>query len=72
MGEIVFSKEEHINWLSNAKWSVLKTFMQVAGYRLSWLYLGIYIHTNMHITAIIEQRSHGCEKEQKGVYERGA
>lgn len=29
MGEIVFSKEERTNWLSNTEWSVLKTYIPV-------------------------------------------
>jgi hypothetical protein len=29
VGEMVFLREEHTTWLSNAKWSVLKMYIQV-------------------------------------------
>jgi hypothetical protein len=54
MGEIIFPRREHTNWLSNSKWQYLKSFMQVTLYRLSRLYLEInicihtYIHTYIH------------------------
>lgn len=69
-GRKVFSKEEHSNWLSKAKWSVPRAYIQVKLYRRSKLYLGIYIHTNMHIRAINKQRGSEFEKQQGGVYGR--
>ena len=36
--EIVSPTEEYSNWLSNAKWSALKTQIQVTLYGLSGLY----------------------------------
>jgi hypothetical protein len=42
-GEIVFPRED-TNWLSNTKWSALRTYLKVTLYRLSMLYLGIYVH----------------------------
>ena len=40
-------QKDHNTWLSNTKWSVLKTFIQVTLYRLSslcWGYICIYIY----------------------------
>lgn len=43
MGEVAFSRKEHINLFPSAKWSVLKASIQVALNRLSTLYLDIYV-----------------------------
>jgi hypothetical protein len=51
MGEIVFPREEHINWLSHTKWSALKIHKQATLSSLSRLYLlsmYIYIHIDQN------------------------
>ena len=45
MGEVV---EEHINWLSSAKWSALKTCKQVM-YGLKTLHLGLNMYIRKYI-----------------------
>lgn len=40
-GETVFPREKHINWSSNTKWAILKTYVHVTIKRLSMLYLRI-------------------------------
>ena len=52
--------KRHASWLSNTKWSTLKTGVQVTLYRLSGLYLGIYACSHT-IT---------MKKEQGKVYDR--
>lgn len=47
-GEVAVLKEEHTNWPSSAKWSALKTYIQVALHGLNRLYLRIYIICNTH------------------------
>lgn len=42
MREVVFPMEEHANWLYNAKQSAIKTYKQVALYKLNMVYL--YMH----------------------------
>lgn len=42
-GEIVFLREEQTNWVSITKWSNLKTYINVTVYKVSRLYLGMYI-----------------------------
>jgi hypothetical protein len=59
-----FYKEEHNNWLSNAKWSALKTYIQITLDGLSWLYLG------MHTITIYDKRCHELEGEGEGAYGR--
>ena len=54
MGEVVFLREEHTNWLSSARWAALKTYMHVLC-RLSRLYLGIYIIINEKRGAYLEE-----------------
>jgi hypothetical protein len=44
VGEIAFSRDENINWLTNAKWSALKTHIEVLLYdreKLSLKYICI-------------------------------
>ena len=43
---MVFPRKNHINQLFNAKLSSLQTYRQVTLYRLSMLYLRIYIFNN--------------------------
>lgn len=46
-GETVVPMEEHTNWLSNTKWSVMKTYIQGTLYRLRRLckeYTCIYMY----------------------------
>lgn len=38
MGETVFSRDEHTNWLPNTRWSALKTYTGVTLNMLSRLY----------------------------------
>lgn len=64
-GEIVFPKEEHTNWLANAKWSAFNIHIQLTLYSLRRLYEGIY----MHVTMISEGRGSLFERE-KGIYGR--
>jgi hypothetical protein len=42
-GEIAFLRKKHTNWISNTKWSILKTYIVVKLYRLITLYLNICI-----------------------------
>jgi hypothetical protein len=58
-GRGVFPREEHTNWLSNAKWSTLKRYLQVALYRLNRLYLGIY--ESIHICMQLAGKNRGNE-----------
>lgn len=54
MEEVVFPREGHTNWLSNAKWSAWKTSIQVTLFRVKQVvsrYLGIYMYVLMHIYA---------------------
>lgn len=44
---MTFSREEHMNWLSSANQSALKTHIQRSLFGLNSLYLGI--HTYIHI-----------------------
>lgn len=44
--------EEHIIWLSSAKWSVLNTYVQVTLYALNRLYLGTYMYMYIIYTYI--------------------
>jgi hypothetical protein len=46
MEDVAFGREEPMNWLSNAKCSALKTYIQVAVYGLNRLYLGIYMYVD--------------------------
>lgn len=59
-GEVVFPREEHTNWFSNAKWSDFNIQIQLTLYSLRRLYVGIY----MHVTMISEGR--GSLKEYMG------
>lgn len=43
VGEIVFPKKEPLNWLSNAKWSALKAYLEGTN-RLSRLRKYVFIH----------------------------
>lgn len=43
----VSPKKEWTDWLSNTEWSALKTCLQVALYRPSRLYLGIYVYISI-------------------------
>lgn len=45
--EIVLSREERTNWLSNTKFWALKTYTQVTLYRPIRLYLGICVHVHI-------------------------
>lgn len=47
VGEVVFIREEHTDWLSNTKWSILKTCIQVTLYRQNKLYLRIIYICNV-------------------------
>lgn len=40
----VFPTEKHVNWLSGAKWSALKTYIQVTLLEPNWGNLGIYVY----------------------------
>lgn len=42
---IVIPSEENTICLSNFKWSVLKTYIEITLYRLNRLYSGMYKHT---------------------------
>jgi hypothetical protein len=44
--KIIFPKEEHTNWLSNTKWSVLKICIQVILSKLGRLCLGIWMYAS--------------------------
>jgi hypothetical protein len=48
-GKKFFSGEETTNWLSNTKWSSLKTYKKVTSYILSRLYLEKYVHVHEQI-----------------------
>jgi hypothetical protein len=58
-GEIVFCREEHTSWLSNSKWSSLKTYIHVTFiiqteqvtfmYSEKNIYTYMYIYTHIHI-----------------------
>jgi hypothetical protein len=41
--EVILPREGHTNWLSSAKWSALKTYIQLALYGINRIYLGIYL-----------------------------
>jgi hypothetical protein len=41
--EIVFPEKEHTNWLFSTKEPTLKTYIQITLYRLSRIYLGLYM-----------------------------
>lgn len=83
IGGTVFLKEGHINWLSNNKFSALKTYIQVTMFRLSRLHLGththkcsciyIYIHIYvciyMHVITINEKRDNEYERRRRGIWE---
>lgn len=66
MGEVVFPREGHTNWLSSAKRSALKTYMQVASYYIRNIYLYTYIHT----IAISLKGGHKLEGEWERVHGR--
>lgn len=67
VGEIVFSKEEPIIWLSSTKWPTLKTYLQAIlhSWNRSCLVTYLYMH---EIT--INERAHEFEGKQRGVYGR--
>jgi hypothetical protein len=73
LGELVFFIEEHTYWLSNTKWSAMRTYIQIASYELNRLYLGntcIYTCICAYINNFLKG-GHEFEKEQqKGVYGR--
>lgn len=61
MGEIILPREKHINFLSNTKYSDLKTYTQatlykVAGYVYVFIKLYIHMHNCMWVTTINEER----------------
>lgn len=68
-GEVFFLGEEHTNC---AKWSVMKTQLQVTFYGLNRLYLGliIYVHTYMRAGTISEKRDYEFGEEWGGVCQR--
>jgi len=47
--ETVYLREEQTNWLSSMKWSALKTYIQVALYRLNSIYVYICISIDVHM-----------------------
>lgn len=55
-GEIVFLRDEHPDWLSRTKSSVLKIYIQITLYRLPWLYLGISVYTHLNICVKINEK----------------
>lgn len=67
MGEVGLPREEYTNWLFGAKWSSLKTHIQVTLYGLKGLYLGIYIYINIHVymcaITVDARRDHEFEGE---------
>lgn len=74
VGERVFPREKHTNWLSNTKLSALKTYMQITLYRrVGCIYILSNVHVHMHIDMYIyartikEKQSH----KSKGGLERG-
>lgn len=71
MGEVVFPREEHANWLFSDKQSAMKTCIEVTLYRLNRLYLEISMYVCTHtLKQLMDQRGHGFEGEQGGVYGR--
>lgn len=65
---IVFSREEHNNWLSNTKWAALKTCIRVTLFRLRRLYLGIYtyIHSNKKEAVNLKESKEGLCRRVRG------
>lgn len=55
---MVFPREEHIYWLSNTKWSVLKKTHKIILYKQSKLYLQIYTYAHTHTHADVHTRTH--------------
>lgn len=64
-GGIVLSRGEHTRWLSNPKWSALKTHTSVTVYRWSRLYLGIEFEKEQG--GVIRQRMEGAKGRENAV-----
>ena len=73
MGEIIFSREEHTNWLTIQYQMVnLENIIQVTLYRLQVIFSNVH---NMHVqyvcaATINEKRGHEFEREQGRLYGR--
>jgi hypothetical protein len=68
VGEIVFPREEHTNWLSNTKWSVLKPYIYMSNMQTEQvIYRNIYVYTYMHATIIGEKRDYTFKSEKGGL-----
>lgn len=52
VGEIVIPREEHTKWLSNAKWSVLKTHTSNIVHTEQVILRNTYANTYMYVTTI--------------------
>lgn len=69
--EVVSPKEESTDWLSSTKRSALKRCLQVALYRPSRLYLGIYVCISVHKCTwqqLMEMETMNCKESKEGFY----
>lgn len=52
---VVFLKKEHIHWLSNAKWSVLKIYIYTSNLILNDEVIFINTYVDIYVSIIINE-----------------
>lgn len=67
VGETAFLMDEHTNWLSDTKWSALKTYIGVTLCRLRGYIWGIYVYIHKH-ASYNGKKGHTFGKEEVEVH----